>query len=100
MEKSPCYVRNPDVVLREEDLDEGGIIFNPDSNHVQVLNPTGLFIWGQCDGTRDLDEVVAAMQDTFADVPPDEVAQDVSEFIEGMVASGFIDVAETPGDVA
>jgi len=37
------YLCNPDVVLREEDED-GGLLFNPDTNQIRVLNHTGLFI--------------------------------------------------------
>jgi hypothetical protein len=87
------YVRNPDVVLREEDED-GGLLFNPDTSQVKVLNTTGLFIWQQCDGTRDLAAIATAMQETFDGVPADEVGQDVREFVEGMVESGFIGTVE------
>ena len=62
MEESPRYIRNPDVVLREEDAD-GGLLFNPDTNQVKVVNTTGLFIWQQCDGARDLAEIVGAVQE-------------------------------------
>jgi len=96
VEESPRYIRNPDVVLREEDPD-GGLVFNPDTNQVQVLNSTGLFIWRQCDGTRDLDGIVTAVQEAFDETPPDQVTQDVSEFVEGMVTSGFIGTVETLG---
>jgi hypothetical protein len=40
-------VRNPDVVLREEDPD-GALLFNPDTNQIRVINTTGLFIWKPC----------------------------------------------------
>ena len=46
-------IRNPDVVLREEDQD-GALLFNPDTNQIRVINPTGLFIWKHCDGKKDL----------------------------------------------
>ncbi len=90
------YIRNPDAVLREEDED-GGLLFNPDTNQVKVLNTTGLFIWQQCDGTRDLAAIATAMQGAFDGVPADEVAQDIREFVEGMVESGFIGTLGTIG---
>lgn len=90
---SPRYIRNPDVVLREEDED-GGLLFNPDTNQVKVINISGLFIWQQCDGTRDLDGITSAMQEAFDEVPTDQVAQDVREFVERMVESGFIGTVE------
>ncbi len=83
------YLCNPDVVLREEDED-GGLLFNPDTNQVKVINTTGLFIWQQCGQARTLDEIVAEVQKGFDEVPAEQVAQDVQDFVEGMVATGFI----------
>lgn len=90
---SSCYIINPDVVLREEDED-GGLLFNPDTNQVKVINTSGLFIWKQCDGTKNLKEIAAAVQNAFEDAPADQITEDVNEFIEGMAASGFIGTVE------
>jgi len=94
--KPARYARNPDVVLREEDAD-GGLLFNPDTRQVKVLNTPGLFIWKQCDGTHDLDEIAKAVQRSFdLDAPPvEQIVQDVREFVDGMVASGFIGTMES-----
>lgn len=89
------YIRNPDVALREEDED-GGLLFNPDTNQVRVVNTTGLFIWQQCDGSRAEADIVRALQDAFDEVPEDQVAQDVREFIADMVESGFLGTVESP----
>ena len=88
------FLRNPDVVLREEDPDEGALLFNPDTNQVKVINTTGLFIWQQCGVARTLDEIVAEVQKGFDEVPSEQVAQDVQEFVDGMLASGFIGTVE------
>ena len=93
---SAQYIKNPDVVLREEDAD-GGLLFNPDTNQVKVMNTTGLFIWQQCDGTRGLAEIVTAIQKAFEDAPAGQVAGDVQEFVEGMVETGFIGTVEALG---
>ncbi len=84
------FLRNPDVVLREEDPDEGALLFNPDTNQVKVINTTGLFIWQQCGVARTLNEIVAEVQKGFDEVPLEQVAEDVKEFVDGMLASGFI----------
>jgi len=89
------YKRNPDVTLREEDPQEGGLLFHPDTNQVKVLNPTGLLIWQQCDGAHAVSEIVAALQTTFEDAPADAIAQDVQEFLDDMVTSGFISPVES-----
>jgi len=86
---SARYVCNPDVVLREEDED-GGLLFNPDTNQVKIVNPTGLFIWKQFNTPNDFEGVVQAVIDSFEDVPLDEVRKDVEEFLSGMVLNGFI----------
>ena len=83
------YRCNPEVVLREEDPD-GGLLFNPDTNQVKVVNTTGLFIWKRCDGKHSLAEIAAALQEAFEDAPAEAVQQDVEEFINGMVETGFI----------
>ena len=86
--------RNPDVVLREEDED-GGLLFNPDTNQIKVLNITGLYIWKQCDGTRTAPEIANTLLSEFEDAPAEQIGADVREFIEGMTQTGFIGVAET-----
>jgi len=91
------FQRNPDVVLREEDPDEGALLFNPDTNQVKVINTTGLYIFQQFGEARTLDEVVDAVQKGFDEIPLEQIAQDVQEFIEGMVANGFIGTVEKAG---
>jgi hypothetical protein len=89
------FLRNPDVVLREEDPDEGALLFNPDTNQVKVINPTGLFIWQQCGEARTLDEIVAEVLRGFDEAPMELVAGEVKEFVNGMLATGFIGTVET-----
>ena len=86
------YLRNPDVVLREE-TEDGGLLFNPDTNQVKVINATSLFIWKQCDGTHDPASIATTLQQSFEDAPADAVAADVRVFLEDMLASGFIGTA-------
>ena len=94
---SSPYIRNPDVVLREED-EGGGLLINPNTNQVRALNNTGLFIWQQCDGTCNLVEITTAVQEAFDEVPVEQVAQDVREFVDEMMESGFIGTVEDVGE--
>ena len=87
------YLCNPDVVLREEDED-GGLLFNPDTNQVKVINTTGLFIWKQCAGGSDAAAITTALAQAFDEAPAGTVAEDVNEFLQTMVQYGFIGVAE------
>jgi hypothetical protein len=82
-------IRNPDVILREEDPD-GALLFNPDTNQIRVINTTGLFIWKYCDGKNELPDIVAAMKESFDGVPEAEVKTQVKTFLDDMQANGFI----------
>lgn len=87
------YIQNPDVVLREEDA-QGGLLFNPDTNQVKVVNPTGLFIWKQCRSGRKRNEIVTAMAASYEDIP-ENMTEDVQEFLAGMLQTGFIGTVES-----
>ncbi len=86
---SPLYMRNPDVVVHEEDR-HGALLFNPDNDGIRLLNATGRFIWDLCDGKRDFPQLVSALRRSFSDVPDEEVEGHVSGFLEEMIKSGFI----------
>jgi len=86
-------IRNPDVVLREEDPD-GALLFNPDTNQIRVINTTGLFIWKHCDGKKDLPAIVSALKKTFDKVPEAEVDGQVKVYVDDMKANGFLGIPE------
>jgi hypothetical protein len=86
---SDRYIRNPDVVLREEDPD-GGLLFSPDTNQIKVLNASGLLVWKLCDGSRDLPKIISQIQESFDDVPEDQVVEQITEFIHTMIAVELI----------
>jgi len=86
---NPLLVRNPDVILREEDPD-GALLFNPDTNQIRMINTTGLFIWKQCDGKNDLSALLSALEANYEDVPEKEIEKQVKDFLIEMKANGFI----------
>lgn len=92
-EKAVQYACNPDVVLREEDED-GGLLFNPDTSQVQLVNTTGLYIWKQLALGMELSTITGGLLAAFADAPADQAAADVREFIAAMIAAGFVGVVE------
>ena len=95
--KTTRYIQNPDVNLREED-EEGALLFNPDTDRVQLLNRTGFFIWSLCRETRTVKSIIDAFHDEFDEVPEDEVKADVKEFLDRMIESGFIGIVEEPSE--
>jgi enhancing lycopene biosynthesis protein 2 len=86
------YIVNPDVSCREEGPD-GALLFNPDTDQVLVINITGLVIWEALEAPATRAAVVEAVKTRCADVP-DEVAADVDEFIDQMLAKGFVGTVE------
>jgi hypothetical protein len=89
MEKTARYIQNPDVNLREED-ESGGLLFNPDTNQIQLLNQSGLFIWKLCSERHAASDIVAALKAEFTEVPDGNVEEDVEEFVSQMIDSGFL----------
>jgi hypothetical protein len=86
-------MRNPDVVLHEEDPD-GALVFNPDTDQIKVLNQTGFFVWRLCDGGHDMERIIARVRETFDGVPEDQVLVQVQDFVNDMVGAGFIGTVE------
>ena len=95
LNSSPLYIRNPAVVLREQEQD-GGLLFNPDTNQIMVLNATGLLVWQSCDGGHALPDIVAALRESFDQVPEAEVGSDVEKFALDMQAHDFIGTVQEP----
>ena len=90
---SVSYITNPDVVLREED-DDGGLLFNPDTNQIRVLNHTGLYVWKRCDGTNNIESIIEGLKNDFENTPENGVAEQVAAFVEDMKANGFLGVSD------
>ncbi len=83
------YCINHNVSCRIEDSD-GAILFNPETDTVQVVNPTGLAIWQVLENPCRKSEIVHHLMDVCEGVPEDQVVQDIDEFIEKLKAAGFV----------
>ncbi len=85
------YLANPDVSCREEGPDEGAILFNPDTDAILVINPTGLLLWRALEEQpRTPDDLVTHLLENCDDAPADQVAADVAAFLQAMQPGGFI----------
>ena len=83
------YSINPDISCRIEEND-GALLFNPETDAVNVINPIGLAIWQSLEYPKCKKEIIEYLLDTCEDVPEDQVAQDVNDFIDKLQAAGFI----------
>ena len=93
MSAVPRYLANPDVLCRIED-DTGAILYNPDTDAVQVVNPVGLEIWQTLSTPCDVGTIIARLQEVCEGVPADRVAADVGEFLKTLGAAGFVGETE------
>jgi SynChlorMet cassette protein ScmD len=76
------------VVLREE-FDDWAVVFNPDTAEAAGINPVGVAAWKLMDGSRTVEEIVAAIREQFDDVPgtaPEEIAS----FVGNLAEKGFV----------
>jgi SynChlorMet cassette protein ScmD len=81
-------IANPLVVLREE-FDDWAILFNPDTTDAVGINPMGVTLWKQMDGTLTVAQLAARVRATFADVPEAADAE-IAEFVDGLAAKGLV----------
>jgi hypothetical protein len=84
------YLANPDVSCREEGPGEGALLFNPDTDAILVINPTGLLLWRVLDQPSTQHDLVSHLLDNCDDVPSDQVAADVETFLLALKPGGFI----------
>ena len=63
-------IRNPNFVLRVEE-DEGGILFDPDTGAVRLLNGPAAVFWNAVDGQLGISDVIDAVKSEFEDVDAD-----------------------------
>jgi len=96
--------RNPDIVWRVEkrreaevlaamergeDVAEHGTVILINAGMMHQLNYVGGRIWGLCDGSRDEAALVSLLAGEF-DVDADELTVDVAEFINDLIAKGWL----------
>jgi SynChlorMet cassette protein ScmD len=86
-EKRDKPLVNPSIILREE-FDDWAVLFDPDTAQGYALNPVGVLIWKQLDGTRTLDDIVAAVRSNCEEVPGD-VREHCRSFIDDLVKQGL-----------
>jgi len=91
--KESRYLVNPDVSFRQED-DDGGILFNVDTEALEVINPTAVEIWSFLAAPRTLDEVIAHLLAVCDEATEAQVRADVGEFLDSLCKKGFIGVVE------
>ena len=89
------YLADPDVSFRQED-DAGGILYNAETDALEVINPVAVEIWTFLAAPRTAAEVAAHLAEVCEGAPREQVAKDVDEFLGALVAKGFVGVVAGP----
>jgi pyrroloquinoline quinone biosynthesis protein D len=104
MELSERYRRRPGLPWREEadaardalkaletggDAGGEGTLLIVERGRITELNLLGGEIWKLCDGTRDLGAIVEELLPRF-EVEREELAGDVAEFLDDLLARGWV----------
>ena len=89
------YLADPDVSFRQED-DDGGILYNVETDSLEILNPVATAIWKFLSAPRTQAEVAAHLCETCEGAARGQVEKDVAEFVESLLKKGFIGAVEEP----
>ncbi len=79
---------SPSVVFQK--LDDGAVLFAPETETYFGLNEAGALIWRLLPPTcATLDEMSAELSARFSDVPAATIRQDAEELLEALVREGL-----------
>lgn len=88
MGESKHYLANPEVSLRDEGED-GALLFNPDTDNLVVINPTGRIIWNFLATPHSRDEIAVHLTTIYQGVNLEQAFNDVEGFIQEL-KPGFV----------
>jgi hypothetical protein len=75
--------RNPDVVFRSLEEEQGGVLLHLESGEYHGLNDLGSLIWRLIENESSFADVVAGVRAQTEDAP-DGVDQDVANFLDDL----------------
>lgn len=76
--------------ISETTIDDEVVVMNLANGDFFSLTDTALDMWNLIDGTRDSSAIIAELAAKFA-APSDEIAGDVTEFIDQALAAGLLE---------
>jgi hypothetical protein len=75
--------------------DDGGLVVLPGRNEVKVLNPVAIAVFSLLDGSRDVDELTAAVADEF-EIGFEQAKEDVVSFLADLQREGLLEDGPPP----
>ena len=88
--------RNPDVVFRQLEEEQGGVLLHLQSGEYHGLNDLGSLVWRLTEQETTFADVIVGVRAGAEDVP-DSVDVEVSAFLEGLRDRNLIELESSPG---
>lgn len=77
------------IIFREEE--DAGILFNPDTGRINILNETGKFIWSRLNGDKTKDDIIKEAGLTFDIIDDKKAEEDFDAFVTLLGISGLLE---------
>lgn len=78
-----------DLVLQE--VGEEGLLHDREGELVHILNLTALMTWRLCDGNRSVDQIAAALRESFSSTEGIDVRRDVEGILARFAERGLLE---------
>lgn len=85
--------RQTEGVFRQV-LDSEAVLYHSATGKIHILNQTAERIWDLCDGSHSLEDMEAAIRQSFQIPDETSVAEDVAETVAQFVSNGLISAEE------
>lgn len=79
----------PDTVLRQEE--DGAFLFDPVKDVLVCVNETGREIVRGLEDGLSVDEIITILIDSYPDIEPDTLREDVMSFVGQLVERGLVE---------
>lgn len=81
------FKQNKDVIFRQEDNE--GILFNPQTSDIVVINSTGRFLWELFNNKLTKEGILTKLMDRY-EVSRKQAEEDLDKFIADLKERDFI----------
>jgi hypothetical protein len=86
---------NNEVVICDDEGEDGVLLFNPDKDETVLLNATGRKIWAFLAAPHTISEIACLLTASFPKVAPERAAQDAEKFVQALAPDLVITMTET-----
>ncbi len=85
---------NQKIVFREER--NVGLLFDPDSGRIKILNETGRFIWERLKDEKGRNEILTEILETYDCQNKETTASELDQFLVSLSHAGFLQTKHLP----